>query len=90
MHLHESFNQTGFSRFVNSAAGRVFRLAAGASFLLVGFAYRHHAFGVLSMAWSVVPLTAGVFDLCHISGVLGGPFSGRIIRGEQQRGRRTS
>jgi hypothetical protein len=86
MTLHESFNQSGFSRFLNSAAGRVFRLTAGAAFLVVGYAYRDHTLGVLSMVWSVFPLTAGAFDVCYISVVLGGPFSGRRIRNEQGRG----
>jgi hypothetical protein len=90
MSLHELFNQSGFSRFLNTAAGRVFRLVAGAAFLLFGFAYRGSVLGVVSMAWSVFPLTAGAFDVCYISAVLGGPFSGRAIRREQQVGKRTS
>jgi hypothetical protein len=42
--------------------------------------YRHHVLGVLSMAWSVLPLTAGAFDICYISAVLGGPLSGTKVR----------
>jgi hypothetical protein len=90
MSLHEQFNQSGFSRFLNSAAGRVFRMVAGAGFLLFGFAYRGTVLGVLSMAWSVLPLTAGAFDVCYVSAAFGGPFSGRAIRREQQLGKRTS
>ena len=78
--LDELFNRSAFSRFINSPAGRVFRLVAGAGFLIVGYAYRHHALGVLSMAWSVLPLSAGAFDMCFISAVLGGPLSGAKIR----------
>ncbi len=78
--FEEHFNRSLLSRFLNSSAGRVFRLAAGAGFLLVGYVYRHHALGVLSMAWSVLPLSAGAFDICYISAVLGGPFSGARIR----------
>jgi hypothetical protein len=80
MTLHESFNHSGFSRFLNSAAGRVFRLVAGTAFLVVGYAYRDHTLGVLSMVWSVFPLTAGGFDVCYVSAALGGPFSGSKIR----------
>ena len=80
MSMHEAFNQTGFSKFINSPAGRIFRLVAGAAFLVVGFVFRHHMLGVLSMVWSVFPLSAGAFDICWISGVLGGPFSGAKIR----------
>ncbi len=78
---HEAFNRSAFSRFINSPAGRVFRLVAGAGFLSVGLIYRGHALGVLSMAWSVLPLSAGAFDVCFISAVLGGPLSGATIRG---------
>ena len=76
----EAFNRSGFSRFINSPAGRIFRLVAGTGFLVFGFVYRHHALGMLSMAWSVLPLSAGAFDVCYISAVLGGPLSGARIR----------
>ena len=78
--FEELFNRSFLSRFLNSSGGRIFRLAAGAGFLIVGYVYRHHALGVLSMAWSVLPLSAGAFDICYISAVLGGPLSGAKIR----------
>ena len=80
MSMHESFNQSGFSKFLNSLAGRIFRLVAGGGFLVVGYLYRNHLLGMLSMAWSVLPLSAGAFDICYISAVLGGPLSGAKIR----------
>ena len=82
--LEELFNRSLLSRFLNSSAGRVFRLAAGAGFLIVGYVYRHHALGVLSMAWSVLPLSAGALDICYISAVLGGPLSGAKIRSKSE------
>ena len=80
MAWHDDFNRSPFSHFINSAAGRVFRVSAGAAFLIAGYAFRAHRRGVLSMLWSILPLTAGGFDLCYISAVLGGPLSGRTIR----------
>jgi hypothetical protein len=80
MSKHESFNQSGFSRFLNGVGGRIFRLVAGIGFLVVGYVYRNHALGVLSMVWSALPLSAGAFDICYISAVLGGPLSGAKIR----------
>jgi hypothetical protein len=80
MSMHESFNQSGFSKFLNSLAGRIFRLVAGAGFLVVGYLYRDHLLGVLCIAWSVLPLSAGAFDICYISAALGGPLSGAKIR----------
>jgi len=78
--FEESFNRSSFSRFLNSPAGRIFRLAAGTGFLVVGYIYRGHALGVLSMVWSVFPLSAGALDICYISALLGGPISGAKIR----------
>ena len=80
MSRHEAFNQSGFSKFLNAPAGRIFRLVAGAGFLVVGYIYRDHALGVLSMVWSALPLSAGTFDICYISAALGGPLCGVKIR----------
>jgi hypothetical protein len=80
--LGEAFNSTGFSRFINSGWGRVFRLAAGVGFLVVGYLYRDHPAGIVSMAWSVLPLSAGAFDVCYVSAVLGGPLRGEKIRSQ--------
>ena len=84
--FEDVFNRSGFSRFLNSPAGRIFRLVAGTGFLVVGYVYRGHALGVLSMAWSVFPLSAGAMDICYISALLGGPLSGAKIRGKCQTG----
>lgn len=78
--LEEGFNRSGFSRFLNGRAGRIFRLAAGTGFLAVGIIYRDNALGVVSIVWSILPLTAGAFDICYVSAVLGGPLSGAKIR----------
>jgi hypothetical protein len=77
---HEAFNRSAFSQFVNSTAGRVLRLAAGTGFLVAGLAYRDRPLGLASMAWSVLPLSAGALDLCWLSAALGGPLSGAKIR----------
>lgn len=78
--MGEVFNRSALSRFLNSPAGRIFRLLAGAAFLVIGYVYRDSTLGVLSMAWGIFPLSAGAFDVCYISVALGGPFSGRKIR----------
>ena len=84
--FEENFNRSGFSRFLNNPAGRIFRLVAGAGFLVVGYVYRGHALGVLSMVWSVFPLSAGAFDICFVSALLGGPLSGAKIRDKYKTG----
>ena len=80
----EAFNRSSFSRFLNSPAGRLFRVVAGLGFLVVGYVYRGHALGVLSMVWSIFPLSAGVLDICYISVSLGGPLSGAKIRAKSK------
>jgi len=84
MTKYESFNQSGFSKFLNSLAGRILRLVAGIGFLVVGYMYRDHALGVISMVWGVLPLSAGAFDICYISAALGGPLSGKKIRSKEK------
>ncbi len=81
MSRHENFNRSGFSKFLNSPAGRIFRLLVGAGFLTVGFIYRGHTLGVLSMVWGALAMSAGALDICYLSAVLGGPLSGAKIRG---------
>jgi hypothetical protein len=78
------FNYSGFSRWINRPAGRVFRLVAGVGFATAGFLLRDTLTGIAFLAWALAPLTAGAFDLCYISGVLGGPVKGRRIREFQE------
>jgi hypothetical protein len=85
MNIAEAFNCSGFSRFINSPAGRVFRLVVGTGFLVVGYLFRDYTLGVISMAFSVLPLSAWAFDLCYVSAILGGPLSGAKIRESQRR-----
>lgn len=84
----ERFNQSGFSRFLNSSAGRVFRIVAGIAFLVLGYAYRYDTLGVVSMVWGLFPLSAGALDICYLSVLLGGPLSGAKIRDSYQAGDR--
>ncbi|HMA53533.1 MAG TPA: hypothetical protein VKT17_03685 [Acidobacteriota bacterium] len=84
--LEDAFNRSRLSRFLNSPAGRIFRLVAGAGFLAVGILYRGHALGVFSMVWGALAMSAGAFDICFISVVLGGPLSGAKIRSRYKAG----
>ncbi len=81
----DRFNSTGFSLWINSHRGRVFRLVAGLAWLAFALAFRDHWWGVAAGVWSVLPLSAGVFDVCWVSAALGGPLAGRSIRAAQGR-----
>ncbi|PKN53180.1 MAG: hypothetical protein CVU55_02925 [Deltaproteobacteria bacterium HGW-Deltaproteobacteria-13] len=84
--LEEIFNRSGFSRFINSPAGRIFRAAVGIGFFVAGYMYRDNTLGVISMVFSIFPLSAGAFDVCYISALLGGPLSGAKIRDKYKTG----
>jgi hypothetical protein len=84
--FEEAFNRTGLSLFLNSPAGRIFRVVAGIVFFVVGYMYRGHTLGVLSMLWSFFPFSAGALDICYISALLGGPLSGKNIRDKYMTG----
>ena len=79
------FNLSGFSVFLNSTSGRVFRLVAGTAFAVSGAALLPSGVGIALLAWSVLPLTAGGFDVCWVSAALGGPLTGARIRACQTR-----
>jgi hypothetical protein len=81
----DKFNQSGFSHWINSTKGRIFRICAGIFFLAIGVMFRDNALGVASIVWSFFPLSAGLFDMCYISAALGGPLSGSKIRKQQSR-----
>ena len=86
--LAASFNQSGFSHFINGPSGRVFRIVAGVGFLALGLVAvaGGQMIGVLSLVWSVFPLSAGALDICYISAALGGPLAGKQIRSSYQAG----
>lgn len=81
----EKFNQSNFSRWINSETGRVFRIIAGVLFLLAGIMNYRSMWGIVSIIWSFFPLSAGVLDICYISVALGGPLSGSKIRARQSK-----
>jgi hypothetical protein len=85
MNAADTFNHSSFSRWINGRSGRLFRLTAGMVFLIVGIIFSNTPWGIASLIWSVFPLSAGAFDICYISAVLGGPLSGKTIRATQHR-----
>lgn len=74
------FAESGFAQFVASTSGRMLRAAAGIGLIAVGAVFRDTGWGTVMMAVGLVPLAAGVFDVCLLSPLLGGPLSGARIR----------
>lgn len=77
MSVAESFGRSGFARFMSSPTGRVARVVAGV--VLIGWGYTRlgSTAGIVLIVVGCIPLLAGVFNLCLISALLGGPISGR-------------
>ena len=85
MSLAESFAQSRFAKFVNSPAGRIARIVVGLGLIGWGYSQRAGLAGIILIVLGLVPLTAGVFHLCFVSALLGGPISGaRIARSKPQ------
>jgi len=80
MKTADKFNNSDFSRWLNSTRGRLFRFTAGVFFLVLGVIYDRHWFGVAALIWFIFPLSAGGLDVCYISAALGGPLKGSRIR----------
>ena len=80
MSIAESFGRSGFARFINSAAGRGLRIIAGLALIGAGYSMGGTA-GAVLMVVGLVPLAAGIFNLCLISALLGGPLSGSGMSG---------
>ena len=47
---------------------------------VAGLATRGSVGGKASVVWGVLPLTAGLFDVCYVSAALGGPLRGSDCR----------
>ena len=79
------FAESGFAQFMSSPAGRIMRVVVG--LLIVGWGYTllAQAAGLILVVVGLVPLAAGAFDVCVISGLLGGPLAGAAIRQARRR-----
>ena len=68
----------GLSKFMASTTGRVVRVIAGVALIVVG--------GLLGGGWwalavvGLVPLAAGVLDVCLFNVLFGQPLSGKAVR----------
>jgi len=67
-----------FLTFMSSPAGRVVRIVAGLALVLVGLA-AGGGFIALSVI-GLVPLAAGIFDVCLFAPLAKQPFTGKAFR----------
>lgn len=71
--------QNAFSSFMARPAGRLLRIVAGLALIAVGWSMGGTA-GTVLMVVGLVPVFAGVFNVCLIAPIIGAPFSGRSNR----------
>ena len=67
-------------QFMASMPGRIVRIVAGAALLLWGFMGLEATTGIIVMVIGLIPLLAGLFDVCLIAPLFGAPLSGPRIR----------
>jgi hypothetical protein len=79
------FASSAFGQFMASGAGRALRVIAG--IVLVGLGvWLWGGWGIALIVVGLVPLLAGLFDVCVFSALFGGPFSGERIRALGRKG----
>lgn len=66
-----------FARFMASGAGRSLRVVAGVALIVWGWSNHQTTTGLVVMFVGLVPLLAGVFNVCVIAPIIGVPFAGR-------------
>jgi hypothetical protein len=67
-------------KFMASMPGRIVRIVVGAALLLWGFMGLEATTGIVVMVIGLIPLLAGLFDVCLIAPLFGAPLSGVRIR----------
>lgn len=80
------FAQSAIAQFLAGGAGRLTRIAAGVLIIWLGIMLRDSGAGIALMILGLVPLAAGIFDVCVLSPLFGGPFSGERIRAQGRAG----
>jgi hypothetical protein len=65
--------------FLSSGTGRVVRIVAGLILIALGW-WMHTTAGTVVAAVGLVPLLAGIFDVCLLAPLFGLPLSGKRIR----------
>jgi hypothetical protein len=74
------FATSAFGQFMASGTGRAVRVIAGTALVVLGI-WLWGGWGIALVAIGMVPLLAGLLDVCVFSALFGGPFSGERIRG---------
>ena len=69
----------GFARFMASTAGRLIRIVAGIALVVVGLFVMGNTLGIILAVVGLVPLLAGIANVCVFAPLFGGPFLAKDI-----------
>jgi hypothetical protein len=69
-------------KFLASKTGRIIRVLAGVTLVVWGLLGLSGTAGIIVAVIGLVPLLAGLFDVCVFAPLFGNPFKGPEIRGE--------
>lgn len=72
-----------FVKFMASTAGRITRIVAGIALIVWGLLGLTGTAGYIVALVGLVPLLAGIFDVCVFAPLFRNPFRGPEIRGEE-------
>ncbi|MHB8624768.1 MAG: YgaP family membrane protein [Aggregatilineales bacterium] len=67
-------------KFLASPAGRLVRIIAGIVLVAVGLFVMQNTAGIVLAVIGLVPLLAGLLDVCIFAPLFGASFSGKAIR----------
>lgn len=70
-------SSNAFACFMAGPAGRGVRIAAGLALIAWGWSQRGTTTGTVLMIVGVVPVLAGLLNVCLLAPIIGAPFSGR-------------
>ena len=76
----ENLAKSQFTQFISSMAGRIVRIVFGIILIAGGFILRHQTIGIVLMIFGLLPLFAGLFDICVLTGIIGNKWSGKYVR----------
>jgi sulfite exporter TauE/SafE len=65
------------ARFMARPIGRILRIIAGVVLIAVGLLVVGDTAGIIVAAIGLLPILAGVFNVCAIAPLIGAPFAGK-------------
>ena len=69
-----------FARFMSTNIGRLLRIVAGLALIGIGLWVVGGTWGIVLVIVGLVPLLAGLINVCVFAPLFGGPFQAKDIR----------